>query len=206
MNQYLQVFLKGIQRQNQRSGKSSVVAFTSYLPEEGVSYVVQSFGLELSKRTGKRTLIADAERLSQIDVMKYGEISHYCFQTEISNLWTLPPEGETDQEIINADENDTAYLQAYGSSPLEIITNNLQTLRYVFDFILLDCPAISISEDVTFLVPETDGVMVVVEADRTKREQIQNAQQTIERADGNLLGFVLNKRQYTVPSWIYNSL
>jgi Mrp family chromosome partitioning ATPase len=206
MNQHLQVFLKGIQKQSQQRSKCSVVAFTSYSPEEGVSYVAQSFGLELSKRTGKRTLIADAERLSQIDVMKYGEISHYCFQTDVSNLWTLPSEDETDEEIINADESDEMYLQAYGSSPLEIISNNLQTLRYAFDYILLDCPAMSISDDVTFLVPETDGVMVVVEADRTKREQIQNAQQTIERADGNLLGFILNKRQYTVPGWIYNRL
>jgi Mrp family chromosome partitioning ATPase len=206
MNQYLQVFLKGIQKQSRSRGKSFVVAFTSHSPKEGVSYVSQSFGLELAKRTGKRTLIADAGRLSEIDVMKYGEISHYCFQTEVSNLWTLPTAEETDEEILEEDENDVTYLQAYGNSPMEIIYNNLQTLRYVFDYILLDCPAMSISDDVTFLLPETDGVMVVVEADQTKKEQIQNTQQTIERAEGNLLGFILNKRQYTVPGWIYNRL
>jgi Mrp family chromosome partitioning ATPase len=206
MQQYLQVFLKGIQKQSQSHGKSFVVAFTSYLPAEGVSYVAQSFGIELSKRTGKRTLIADAERMSQIDVMKYGEIAHYCFQTDVPNLWSLPAEEDTREEIIDADENDSMYLQNYGSSPMEIIFNNLQTLRYVFDYILLDCPALSVSDDISFLVPETDGVMVVVEADQTKREHIQNAQQTIERADGNLLGFILNKRQYPVPGWIYNRL
>lgn len=206
MKQYLQVFLKGIEKQNQRRTKCSVVAFTSYLPAEGVSYVTQSFGIEISKRMGKRTLIADAERLSQIDVMKYGEITHYCYQTDVPNLWSLPSEAETDEKIIEADENDTTYLQSYGSSPMEITFNNLQTLRYVFDYILLDCPAMSVSDEISFLIPETDGVMIVVEADHTKREQIQNAQQTIERADGNLLGFILNKRQYTVPSWIYNRL
>ena len=58
MNQYLQVFLKGIQKQSSSRGKSFVVAFTAYSPGEGVSYVAQSFGLELSRRTGKRTLIA----------------------------------------------------------------------------------------------------------------------------------------------------
>jgi Mrp family chromosome partitioning ATPase len=71
---------------------------------------------------------------------------------------------------------------------------------------LLDCPALSVSDDAVFLAPETDGVMVVVEADRTRREQIQNAQHTIETADGNLLGFILNKRQYTVPEWLYKRL
>ena len=206
MKQYLQVFLKGIEKQNQRRTKCSVVAFTSYSPEEGVSYVTQSFGIEISKRMGKRTLIADVERLSQIDVMKYGEITHYCYQTDVPNLWSLPSEAETDEKIIEADENDSTYLQAYGDSPMEITFNNLQTLRYVFDYILLDCPAMSVSDEISFLIPETDGVMVVVEADRTKREQIQNAQQTIERCEGNLLGFILNKRQYSVPSWIYNRL
>ncbi len=205
MQQYLQVFLNGIQKKNQRV-KSFVVLFTSYLPEEGVSYVTQSFGLELSRRTGKRTLIADAERLAQIDVMKYGEVSHYCFQTDVQNLWSLPAAEVADDEIFEPDESDEMYLQNYGSTPLEIMVNNLQTLRYAFDYILLDCPALSDSDDVTFLVPETDGVMIVVEANQTKREQIQNAQQMIENAEGNLLGFILNKRQYTVPGWIYNRL
>ena len=206
MHEYLQVFLKGIQKESRRNGKSFVVAFTSYLPQEGVSYVTQSFGVEISKRTGKRTLIADVQRLSQIDIMKYGEISHYCFQTDVPNLWSLPADENSNKKTINADENNEMSLQSSESSPMEITFNNLETLRYAFDYILLDCPALSISDDVVFLVPETEGVMVVVEANQTKREQIQNAQQMIERAEGNLLGFILNKRQYTVPNWIYNRL
>ena len=51
-----------------------------------------------------------------------------------------------------------------------------------------------------------DGVILVVEADRTKRDQIQRAQQTIEMANGKLLGLVLNKRRYVVPKWIYRGL
>ncbi len=206
MNQHLQVFLKGIEKQNQQRGECAVVAFTSYSPAEGVSYVTQSLGMEISKRMGKRTLIADAERLAQVDVMKYGDISHYCHLTDVPNLWCLPAEEDADERIVEADKNDSQYLQAYGRSPMEITVNNLQPLRYVFDYILLDCPAISVSDEISFLVPETDGVMIVVEADQTKHEQIQNARQTIERAEGNLLGFILNKRQYTVPNWIYNRL
>jgi Mrp family chromosome partitioning ATPase len=209
MKQYLQLFLNGVQKKNHRPGKCYAVAFTSYLPEEGVSYVSQSFGVEIAKRTGKRTLIADAKRLSQVNIMHYSRVTENCFPTDVANLWSLPPvedDEEFDAEINGEMPGENMYLQAYKNNPTEIALNNLQTLRFAFDYILLDCPALSVSDETVFLAPEADGVMVVVEADRTKREQIQNAQQTIESTDANLLGFILNKRQYTVPNWLYKRL
>lgn len=207
MQQYLQLFLNGIQKKNSRPGKCFVVAFTSYLPEEGVSHVTQSFGVEISKRTGKRTLIADAERLSQINMTQYNRVAQYCFRTDVRNLWSLPADDGSDEEIIDADDlSDEMHLQTYERTPVETAFYNLQTLRFAFDYILLDCPPLSVSDEAPFIAPETDGVMVVVEDDRTKREQIQNAKQTLERADANILGFILNKRQYTVPNWLYKRL
>lgn len=207
MQQYLQLFVNGIQQKSHRPGKCFVVGFTSYMPEEGVSYVTQSFGVEIAKRTGKRTLIADARRLAQMNIMQYNRVARSCFKTDVRNLWNLPPEDENAMpEAVEAEESNDLYMQACGDNPMEIAYNNLQTLRFAFDYILLDCPAISVSDEATVLAPETDGMMIVVEADSTKREQIQNTRQTIERADGNLLGFILNKRQYTVPGWLYNRL
>lgn len=208
--QYLQLFVNGIQKKSHRPGKCFVVAFTSYAPEEGVSYVTQSFGVEIARRTGKRTLIADAGRLSQLNIMQYNRVARSCFRTNVRNLWNLPAEdfgGSACAETTEAAEtSDDLYLQACGDNPMEISFNNLQTLRFAFDYILLDCPPLGVSDEATILAPETDGVMIVVEADATKREQIQNARQMIERAEGNLLGFVLNKRQYTVPDWLYKRL
>src|SRR6476660_725428 len=92
MKQYLQLFLNSVQRKSRRPGKCFAVAFTSYLPEEGVSYVAQSFGVEIAKKTGKRTLIADAKRLTQINIMHYSRVAESCFPTDVPNLWTLPEE------------------------------------------------------------------------------------------------------------------
>jgi Mrp family chromosome partitioning ATPase len=208
MHQYLQVFLNSVQKKSRKPGKCFAVAFTSYEPEEGVSYVAQSFGVEIAKRTGKRTLIADARRLSQLNIMQYDRVARNCFPTDVPNLWSLPPAddgGEEFDEIAASDIRDQ-YLQAYSGNTIETSVNNLQTLRFAFDFILLDCPSLRAADDAIFLAPETDGVMVVVEADRTRREAIENAKHTIETADGNLLGFILNKRQYIVPEWLYKRL
>lgn len=202
MQQYLQLFLSGVQKKNKQQGKSFVAAFTSSSTEEGVSYTAQSFGVNLAKRTGGRTLIADARRLSRLNMIHYSRISKYCLQTDVPNLWTLPPDDD-DDEVLSGN----AQLQRYGiRSELQLALGNLQTLRFAFDYILLDCPALSISDEAAMLASKIDGVIIVVEADRTRREQIQNTKQAIETADGNLLGLVLNKRQYTVPGWIYNRL
>ena len=56
------------------------------------------------------------------------------------------------------------------------------------------------------LSSNVDGVAVVVEAGQTRREEILNAQRTIENAGGKFLGFVLNKRRYPVPEWLYKRL
>jgi Mrp family chromosome partitioning ATPase len=84
--------------------------------------------------------------------------------------------------------------------------SNLQTLRYSFDFVLLDCPSLKESGDAALFAQAADGVVVVVEADRTRKEQVRSTLNTIEMAEGNLLGCVLNKRQYPIPEWLYQRL
>jgi Mrp family chromosome partitioning ATPase len=51
-----------------------------------------------------------------------------------------------------------------------------------------------------------DGVAIVVAAGQTRRDQIRRAQNVIEQAGGNFLGFVLNQRSYPVPNWLYHRL
>jgi hypothetical protein len=206
MQQYLQLFLKGIEKKTDRTGgRCFVAAFTSPQTGEGVSYTAQSFAVELAQRGGKRTLIADVRRLARVNMVYQSAVSRHCFRTNVPNLWTLPAEDES--EAAEDFQNDKRQLQRYGiNSELELSQSNLRTLRSAFDYILLDCPAMSVSDEAALLASETDGVMVVVEADGTKREQILNVKEAIEAADGKLLGFVLNKRQYLVPNWIYNKL
>jgi Mrp family chromosome partitioning ATPase len=63
-----------------------------------------------------------------------------------------------------------------------------------------------VSSEAAVLGSSVDGVAVVVEAGQTRRGEILNAQRTIENAGGEFLGFVLNKRRYPVPEWLYKRL
>jgi Mrp family chromosome partitioning ATPase len=82
----------------------------------------------------------------------------------------------------------------------------VQELRANFDYVLIDCPAIKEAGDVLSLAPFVDGVIIVVEADKTRKDQILHAEKSIEFARGNLIGHILNKRTYLVPKWLYEKL
>jgi len=201
MNSYLQIILNGIPSSSKASGKCTVVALTSAMPQEGVSYITQSFAVELARRTGKRTLIADAGNLQQVDMFHHNRVAKFCPPTDVPNLYVLSPDNET----VEAESNQR--LQPKNrKSELEQGLENLQTLRFVFDYVFLDCSALKKSDAAALFAPSVDGVVVVVEAERTKKEQVRNALNTIETANGNLLGCVLNKRRYSIPQWIYSRL
>jgi protein-tyrosine kinase len=58
------------------------------------------------------------------------------------------------------------------------------------------------AQDAVLLAPLVDGIVMVVEADRTRVEQLSHAEKTLELAKGKILGHVLNKRAYVVPDWL----
>lgn len=201
MESYLQLFITGIKTRNKNAGKSTVVAFTSTSPEEGVSYVTQSFAVELAQRTRRRTIIADVNTLQQIDIFHYSRLTSFCAKTDVPSLYVLQEEKDD-----SADDNAHQLQPFVGSSEMDKGMNNLQTLRYSFDFVLLDCPSLKESGDAALFAPAADGVVIVVEADHTRKEQLRGTLNTIEMAEGNVLGCVLNKRQYPIPEWLYQRL
>lgn len=79
-------------------------------------------------------------------------------------------------------------------------------LRSAFDYVIVDAPAASQCADAAFLGRLVDGVVLVVEADSTRRHTAQKAKQDLESAGAPVLGVVLNKRTYPIPESIYRLL
>ena len=202
MNSHLQVFLNGIEP-SKASGKCTVVALTSANPKEGVSYVSQSFAVELAERTGQRTLIADAMGLQRVDMIHLNHVSRFCSSTDVPNLYVFSAD---DPEKVGEATQQLVLKKRRSRSVLANGLDNLQTLRFVFDYVFLDCGSLSRSDVAALLAPSVEGVVLVVEAERTRKEQVRKAMDTIETANGNLLGCVLNKRRYAVPNWIYSKI
>ena len=184
-------------------GSGSVVVFTSTNSGVGVSHVVRVLAGQLAAQTGRPTLIVEAESLEQLSPAESLKLPARCVPTNIANLWVLPK-----SQSSNGNGNGHKPLEPTASSPPDANrgVDVLRTLRAVFAHTLIDCPALGASHEATVLAPNVDGVVLVVEADRTKRDQILRVRQTIEMAQGELMAMVLNKRRHVVPDWLYRRL
>jgi len=74
-----------------------------------------------------------------------------------------------------------------------------------YRYVLLDCHSLKEKTDVLGLAPLLDGIIIVVQCNRTTTNQVYELERSIERYGGTVLGTVLNKTTYTIPAWM-NSL
>jgi len=82
----------------------------------------------------------------------------------------------------------------------------LTAARENHDCVLIDCGSLDKSADLMRVGPMADGVVLVLEAGRTSRDQLDRAVQLVHELKATLLGSVLNKRRYPVPAWLYRLL
>jgi len=198
---------------SKRTG-GAIVAFTSANPGAGVSHVVQFFAEKLASQTGQPTLVVNAEQLKNLRAADLMDMPGMGTKTD--NAWS-----GNDEAFANGNGNRHGKGNGNGNGngagrppesewlrELESETgiDLLHALRPNLGYTLIDCPSIATSYEAAMLAPDVDGVVLVVEADRTKRDQILRARQTIEMAKGNLMGLVLNRRRHVVPDWFYRRL
>lgn len=82
----------------------------------------------------------------------------------------------------------------------------LRNAKQRFDHVVFDAPPLRGHPESLVLSRWADGVILVVEAERTRKRTALWARQQIETAGGNLLGVVLNKRRFHIPDWLYRML
>ena len=68
----------------------------------------------------------------------------------------------------------------------------LEDQRETFDFLILDCPPVLAVSDALPLIPLSDGVLFVADAESTTREQVSLARDRLLQMGANLLGAVIN--------------
>ena len=74
-----------------------------------------------------------------------------------------------------------------------------QALSEKAELIILDTPPVLASPLSQALAPTVDGVILVVEADRTRTARALEAKHALQGGGANILGVVLNKRRNYVP-------
>lgn len=95
-------------------------------------------------------------------------------------------------------------------SPNLLRTEKLQArlveLRQQFDFILMDVPALNQYADAAAVAKLCDGIIMVLEANSTRREAARKMAESLQLTKTPILGAVLNKRTFPVPESLYHRL
>ena len=79
-------------------------------------------------------------------------------------------------------------------------------LRQDFELIVIDLPPANAMDEMFIASQRVDGILLVLEAERIRRQVAQRVQRQLTHSDVKLLGVVLNKRKNHVPEWLYRRL
>jgi Mrp family chromosome partitioning ATPase len=89
---------------------------------------------------------------------------------------------------------------------LDRLKVRLAALRKDFAVILIDAPPINAYADAALLGRMADGVVMILEANSTRREAAQRAKEILDAAGVRVLWAVLNKRTFPIPEFLYRRL
>ena len=185
----------------------NIIQFISSRNQEGVSTIVQEFGRVLVEKQGKSVLLVDG------DSQKITQHQFFGIPPKISLQYIMRNGGDLDQAITPVLHSRLflALLTGDSSDPIqqEVTTNKRDLWNHIrkqFDMILIDTAPIDISDEGLELCAAADGVVMVVEAEKTRSQVISNLRDRITHSGGNLLGVVFNKQHHYIPKWLYNRI
>jgi Mrp family chromosome partitioning ATPase len=82
----------------------------------------------------------------------------------------------------------------------------IRNLSDEFAYVVISAPPIGLYGDAALLGQVVDGVVLVLEANSTRRVTAKKAKQALEAANVRILGMVLNNRTFPIPERIYRLL
>jgi Mrp family chromosome partitioning ATPase len=135
--------------------------------------------------------VDNREGLSEA-LLNGGPIRKYLQKLPTPNLWFL-----------TSGRNSSPMMGVTSSSRL---ASRIVELRQEFRYTLMDSPPVNVYSDAVPLVQASDGVILVVAANSTRRDAACKAKACFENAGASLLGVVLNNRTYPIPQVIYERL
>jgi len=192
---------------------SKVVAITSALPNEGKSTTAINLAISFSQGGNLVALIEADMRRPKLS--NYLEISS-DFKGGLSNI--ISSTKKVSPSLLK--ENSTSYKESklqfipagkIPSNPSELLGSDrfdqlITLLRKRFDYVIIDCPPLLPVADAAIISARVDGVVLLVHAGKTRKNELLGARAAIESVGGSILGVVLNKIPANAIGYKYSYL
>ncbi len=179
---------------------------TSAVDGEGKSMTSVNLAITMAHDlNGKSVLLIDAD-MRRSRVAKYlGIKGQHAGLAEV-----LKGEANEGDVLIDAGiENLTVMLAGkHPKNPAELLNSKkmeavLRKFREKFDYIFIDTPPVMLLTDACILGYMVDGVMMVVQAGKTQRDSVKQAETKLVQARAKVLGYVMTNLEYHLPTYLY---
>lgn len=183
------------------------VLFVGARPNEGTSTIARELAKTASSQLGKRVLLIDCEGRS------CEEFAYKAVDASVKLEDVLENKTSVDKVVCSVNGSNLSILPFYrwADSPAVRTSYNenghgfWSALHERFDLVIVDYPQEMLTNGAV-MTSKVDGVIIVVEAEKTRWQVASNLKERIIKNGGNILGVVFNKRRHYIPQFIYDRL
>ena len=186
--------------------RNKIIQFIGSHPGEGTSTIARDFARFSATRLGKKVLFLEGDPGNPSQPFSGGGRMVSLEETVRGGRRSkrpLPESKETGLSVglVAREEGSLIhFLESEDRAPV------WERLKEHFDLVVIDSPPLSASAAGLVLCRRTDGVVLVLEAERTRGPVAEKAKEQIQKNGGNILGVVFNKRKFYIPKGIYKRL
>jgi Mrp family chromosome partitioning ATPase len=182
-----------------------VLHFVAASVGEGASTLSAEFALVAAAVADTQVLLVDADTAAHTTSSRFGCPTTASLYGQVSAGNPIEP------ALVRDRENSGLQIGALvgdDSAPLsrKVLPALYEQFQAKFDLTIIDCPAVFSNRYLELRPDAVDGVVLIVQAERSRPEMILRAQSLVENAGGKFIGAILNRRHTYIPDWLYRLL
>ncbi len=184
------------------------ITITSSVHKEGKSITAINLAISMAHDLNKKSILLVDGDLRRANISKY-----LGFKSEVGLADLLSNGSNIDEALINVGIDNLTVLPAgkIPHNPAELLgsaklKNLVSLLKSKYDYIIFDAPPIIPVTDAGLLGAQTDGLVMVIQANRTQKGVVDHAESLLKQAQAKILGYILTNIQYHIPGYIYRYL
>ena len=187
-------------------GAARTLLFASSSSCEGTTTIASQFAIVLAD-SGDNVLLVDAN-LRHPALHSRFQLVKECGFSDLAVLACSAREAAKPTKlkglsIITSGGSDSNPYCLFDSKRLKPVVDELRTMA---GWVLFETSAVNDFNDALSLAGLVDGVILVIQAEKTRWEVVQCARDRLAGINAPITGTVLNRRKTYIPDWIYSRL
>ncbi|WP_346877313.1 MULTISPECIES: CpsD/CapB family tyrosine-protein kinase [unclassified Clostridium] len=168
-----------------------VIVVTSAEPGEGKSTTAGNLALSIAEGD-KKVVLIDCD-LRKPSLHKKFEISNTAGLSDVivgkESISVVGHRYNNNLTVLTSGKIPPNPSEMLGSKSMKAL---IDALKKVFDYVILDTPPVQAVTDAQILSTRADGTLLVIRAEKTKKDSVVNSINLLKKVNANIIGTILN--------------